>query len=45
MEAFKAYRITQQDKGVKAEFVQCRLEPLLEGFASQRPTPNRTISS
>jgi acrylyl-CoA reductase (NADPH) len=31
MEAFKAYRITQQDKGVKAEFVQCRLEDLDPG--------------
>ena len=31
MESFKAYRITQQDKGVKAEFVQCRLEDLDPG--------------
>ncbi|OGA22693.1 MAG: quinone oxidoreductase [Betaproteobacteria bacterium RIFCSPLOWO2_02_FULL_67_19] len=31
MTAFKAYRITQQDKGVKAEFVQCTLDDLDPG--------------
>ena len=31
MAPFKAYRITQQDKGVKAEFVQCTLEDLDPG--------------
>jgi len=31
MNPFKAYRITQQDKGVKAEFVQCTLDELDAG--------------
>ncbi|TAN53493.1 MAG: acryloyl-CoA reductase [Betaproteobacteria bacterium] len=31
MTAFKAYRITQQDKGVKAEFVPCTLDDLDPG--------------
>ena len=31
MSPFKAYRITQQDKGVKAEFVQCTLDDLDPG--------------
>ena len=31
MSPFKAYRITQQDKGVKAEFVQCALDDLDPG--------------
>ncbi len=31
MAPFKAYRITQQDKGVKAEFVQCTLDDLDPG--------------
>jgi acrylyl-CoA reductase (NADPH) len=31
MNPFKAYRITQQDKGVRAEFVQCALEDLDPG--------------
>jgi acrylyl-CoA reductase (NADPH) len=31
MNPFKAYRITQQDKGVKAEFVQCTLDDLDPG--------------
>ena len=31
MDPFKAFRITQQDKGVKAEFVQCALDDLDPG--------------
>ena len=31
MNPFKAYRITQQEKGVKAEFVQCTLDDLDPG--------------
>lgn len=31
MNPFKAYRITQQDKGVQAEFVQCTLDDLDPG--------------
>jgi putative YhdH/YhfP family quinone oxidoreductase len=36
VDKFKAYRITQQDKGVKAEFVECTLDDLDPGEAVVR---------